>query len=253
MNTNDLDLNPSMNVNLESNSVDPQKTIGQIKEKGWVVPALITALILSLIATCIFAYRNFHLANEMARLNKQLNEQNLIEDKNTTGEYSDSTSLAEIAQNNNEVVVGTEDWSTYQNSEAEFSIKYPSDWRIVESSSWVGFGPKEIGEDVVWGVTYYDKSSTTISKIKTDIGAQFSTRTQIEEEVVLSNQTATKLITTTDDLPSWYSVNIIVVRDNFIYVIGNGAQSDEELNKVVKGLTSKDYNLSFEDFYKSFE
>ena len=42
-------------------------------------------------------------------------------------------------------------WQQYDNSNAKFSIKYPSSWSLQELDSTIVFGPPEIGEDTIWG------------------------------------------------------------------------------------------------------
>lgn len=146
----------------------------------------------------------------------------------------------------------TSSWETYSNTQAGFSIKHPMGWRKAESDNWVGFGPQEIGEDVLWGVSFYNKSEKTIVEIKDDVGDQFSDRQQTEESITLNGLPATKVITTTNQFKDWYSVIIIIDTGNMLYSIGNGAQSDEALNKMLTTRTDKEYDLSFEDFYSSF-
>lgn len=144
------------------------------------------------------------------------------------------------------------DMETYQNMTAGFSIKYPTGWRKVEAENWIGFGPKEIGEDVVWGVSFYKNSEKTVKEIKDEIGKQFTDRVQAEKAITINGLEATELITTTPSSPDWYSVTIIVDSPSGLFAIGNGAQTDVALNKMIKARTSKESNLSFEDFYSSF-
>ncbi|PJA40598.1 hypothetical protein CO178_01950 [candidate division WWE3 bacterium CG_4_9_14_3_um_filter_34_6] len=149
-------------------------------------------------------------------------------------------------------IVEVVDWETYSNISANFSINYPVGWRKVESPNMVGFGPQAIPEDVTWTVLFYNKSEKTITQVKAEIGKQFIDREQTEETIILGNITATKLVTTTDEYPDWYSVTIIVEGGDILYVIGNGAQKDIGLNQMLLERTGKEYNLSFEDFSSSF-
>lgn len=144
------------------------------------------------------------------------------------------------------------DLETYQNMAAGFSIKYPLGWRKVEADNWVGFGPKEIGEDIVWLVSFYKNSEKTTSQIKAEIGMQFADRSQTEKAITINGLEATEIITTTKSFPDWYSVTIIANGKDGFFVIGNGAQSDEAFNKMVSARTGKESNISFEDFYSSF-
>lgn len=147
----------------------------------------------------------------------------------------------------------TSDWQVYSNTQANFSINYPKGWRKVESANWAGFGPQEIGEDVVWGVSFYKKSEKTITQIKTEDGKQFPDRKQTEETIAFGGLTATKVTTTTSQFADWYSVSIIIDSGNMLYTIGNGAQTDIALNEMIAKRTGKNSSLSFGDFYSSFK
>ncbi|MDD3999183.1 MAG: hypothetical protein PHR98_03750 [Candidatus Shapirobacteria bacterium] len=117
----------------------------------------------------------------------------------------------------------------------------------------MGFGPQEIREDTVWGISFYNKSEKTITQIKSEIGQQFSDRKQMEETIIFNRLPATKLITTTNQWVDWYSVTIIIDNGNMLYAISNGAQTDKTLNEVLTRVTGENSNISFEDFYTSFK
>jgi hypothetical protein len=147
----------------------------------------------------------------------------------------------------------TSNWETYSNESAGFSIKHPVGWRKVETENWTGFGPQEIGEDVLWGVSFYNKSEKTIAQIKDDVGKQFDDRKQTEETITLDGLTAIKVVTTTNQFADWYSVVIIIDNGNMLYSIGNGAQTDTALNEMLAKRTGQDYDITFEDYYTSFK
>ena len=147
----------------------------------------------------------------------------------------------------------TADWQLYSNTQANFSINYPKGWRKVESANWAGFGPQEIGEDVAWGVQFYNKSEKTTAQIKDDVGKQFPDHKQTEETIAFGGLTATKVITTTNQFADWYSVTIIIDNGSMLYAIGNSAQTDKVLNEMIAKRTGKNSNISFEDFYPSFK
>ncbi len=147
----------------------------------------------------------------------------------------------------------TADWETYSNALTNFSINYPTGWRKVESANWIGFGPQEIGEDVVWGVQFYNKSEKTIAQIKDEVGKQFTDRKQTETTISFDGLSATKVITTTSQFADWYSVSIIIDSGNMLYAIGNGAQTDTTLNEMITKRTGKKSSISFENFYSSFK
>lgn len=143
-------------------------------------------------------------------------------------------------------------WQEYSNNSYMFSIKYPVGWRKVESIHAVGFGPMEIGEDITWSVGFYDTTDKTIPMIKTEIGNQFSDRKQTEEAKTVNGLPAIKLVTTTGQYPDWYSVYILIQSGTKIFTIGNGAQTDEELNNMILKRTGKRFDITFEDFYSTF-
>lgn len=147
----------------------------------------------------------------------------------------------------------TANWETYTNTAAGFSIKHPTGWRKSEASNWVGFGPQEIGEDVLLGVSFYDKSEKTTSQIKDDIGKQFPGRKQSEETITINNLTATKIVTTTNEIADWYSVILIIDSGNSLFAISNGAQTDSALNEMLLRRTGKKYDISFEQFYSTLK
>lgn len=141
---------------------------------------------------------------------------------------------------------------THQDMAAGFSIKYPAGWRKVAADNWVGFGPKEIGEDVAWAVSFYKNSEKTAAQVKDEAGKQFADRVQTEKKITINGLEATEVITTTESYPDWHLVTIVVDDQSGLFEIGNGAQTDAALNKMIEARTGKEFNLSFEDFYSSF-
>ncbi len=207
------------------------------KQKSWLVIGLAILVLLLLGTTGFLAYQNYQLKQQV--LQKQ------------------PTPLPEVTKqpvipSPTPTIDSTSNWETYTNTTAGFNIKHPSGWRKVETENWTGFGPQEIGEDVLWGVSFYDKSEKTVSEIKDEVGKQFSDRKQTEEAIKVNNLDANKVITTTNEFEGWYSVTIIIESVNRHYAIGNGAQTDTALNEMLLKRTGKEYNLSFEDFYSSF-
>lgn len=144
------------------------------------------------------------------------------------------------------------EWQQYENSNARFSINYPGGWRLQELDNAVGFGPKEIGEDFIWGVQYFDSAGKNRQSIISDIGKQFSDRKTTEEFINVNGLPAVKVVTTTDQLKDWYSVVIILKSENKLYAIGNGALTDANLNSLLLERTGTMHKLKFEDFYNSF-
>jgi hypothetical protein len=143
-------------------------------------------------------------------------------------------------------------WKTYTNQSANFTITHPAGWNVSEYANYVGFGPHEISEDAVWGVSFYNKSERSLVQIKDDIGKQISDRQQTEEPVVVGGLRATKIMTTSPQFPDFYSVTIIIDNGNMLYAIYNGSQTDTALHTMLQKRTGRVYAISFEDFYTSF-
>jgi hypothetical protein len=131
----------------------------------------------------------------------------------------------------------TSDWQVFRHQERGFQLSYPDGWRLEEHDNWVGVGPEEMGEDVQWGVRFFDSSDTTIEQVIGDVGRQFgSDRTETRECVYLDKIAAIKVIVTTSQNDDWYSESIVFEHQGIIFQIGNGAVLDNR----------------FEAFYTSF-
>lgn len=151
--------------------------------------------------------------------------------------------LEEASEEIKNIIKNYEEWTEYKDTENGFQISYPAGWRIVKENTFVGFGPKEIHEDVAWTVSFYEKDKYDIEKIISDIGDQFNpdrneTRETISLKDVQSNIIEATLVTVTiSKHQDWYSQTVIVQGENTIYAIGNGASKDEK----------------FKYFYESFQ
>lgn len=135
----------------------------------------------------------------------------------------------------------TANWQTYSNQEIGFSIKYPQEWREQKWTGGVGFGPKEVEEDVLFGINYYSKSTTNINAIASKIGSQFTDR----KETI----TANKIIVTTPSQPDWYSETILFENPNWYIAVSNGAIKNENL-PFDRGVPA---GFTFEKFYSTFK
>jgi ornithine cyclodeaminase/alanine dehydrogenase-like protein (mu-crystallin family) len=113
----------------------------------------------------------------------------------------------------------------------------------------IGFGPQEIGQDVLWAVNVYDKSQYTKEQIVSDLGKQFPDRVQNNKMVSLGALSATEIITTTPSSPDWYLDVLLVENDSSYITISNGAINDVNLQKM-QGVPS---GTTFKDFYSSFK
>lgn len=221
----------------------PKLTMTESTHPKWLIPTLIIAVVLSLGAAGYFAYQNYQI--------KQQSVQVLPSPTSTTILPSSTATPISVVPTTSPKT-STVSWETYSNALAGFSIKHPDGWRKSESTNWVGFGPKEIGEDVLLGVSYYSKSEKTTAQIKDEVGKQFPDRKQTEESISVDGLSAIKVITTTNQYADWYSVTIIIDSGNMWYAIGNGAQTDKALNEMISKRTGKSSDISFEDFYTSF-
>ncbi len=139
-------------------------------------------------------------------------------------------------------------WQSYTNSGALYEVQYPIGWRVVPYNIGEGYGPKEIGEDVLWGINFYEKKDFTLDKVAAEFGEQFSDRKQVKEDIMVNNIPAVKFITTTASIPDWYLVNIVVERGTSYIVMSNGAITNENLQKM-RGVAP---GTTFDRFYKSF-
>ena len=139
-------------------------------------------------------------------------------------------------------------WQSYTNSGALYEVQYPVGWRVVPYNIGEGYGPKEIGEDVLWAINFYEKKDFTLDKVAAEFGKQFSDRKQIKEDIMVNNIPAVKFTTTTASIPDWYLVNIVVERGTSYIVMSNGAITNENLQKM-RGVAP---GTTFDRFYKSF-
>jgi hypothetical protein len=87
--------------------------------------------------------------------------------------------------------VDISNWLLYEDDERGFQFSYPERWRVEVFDGWVGVGPEEMGEDVQWGVHFFDSSDGTIEQVIGDIGRQFvPDRTEVRECVYVDGMAA---------------------------------------------------------------
>jgi len=193
-----------------TSSIQPSRT-------KWVITNIVIILVLGFMITGIFFYW---------RQSREL-ESSSIE--------SDSTQ---------EVLP---EWTLYTNKEKGYTIKYPALWRKVEGE-FVGFGPANSGEDIIWTINTYPPETTTAS-IAEKIGAQFSDRNEKIETIEHTvDSTAQKIIVTTPSQPDWETVVVLLKNKDLVYALSNGGIKDENLWKMPKNSAA----INFETFYKSF-
>ncbi|MCD4760636.1 hypothetical protein K8R42_01940 [bacterium] len=141
--------------------------------------------------------------------------------------------------------VPSSDWQTYNDEEYNFSVQYPDEW-VAEAGSnlyyGVAFRPITLTHDFLWGIFIYDDDYRTVEKIIADMGDQFlPQRDEVRKNISFNGIDALEVVVTTSKDPElysdWYYKNIIFEKDNKIYVISNGAVTDD----------------AFDIFYQSFK
>jgi hypothetical protein len=143
----------------------------------------------------------------------------------------------------------TASWKEHTDGSTFLKVKYPSSWRVVDWTNGYGFGPQEIGEDVLWGVNYYGKSDYSQASVLGEIGKQFSDRKQTTKTIDINGIKALEVITTTPSIPSWYSDTILLEYGTTYITLSNGAISDSDLQKM-KGVPA---GTTFKYFYSTIK
>ena len=139
-------------------------------------------------------------------------------------------------------------WQSYTNQRALYEVSYPNGWRVVSQDTGEGYGPEEVGEDILWSINVYEKSKYTLEQIVAEFGKQFSDRKQTQQKVVINDLPAVKYVTTTPSMPAWILETILIENNSVYLVISNGAITNEGLQKM-NGVPE---GTTFEKFYTSF-
>lgn len=210
----------------------------------FIIPTLIIVTLVAVSAAGYFAYQNSQLQQEY--------NQALVTPSPTPSVTENMASLPSTTATQ-PAPQTTSNWEIYSNNAQGYSIQHPTGWRKIEAPDWTGFGPVEIGEDVLWGVSHSKAADMNLSQIKSGVGEQFPDRTQTEEVITVDGLTATKIVTTTPQLPDWYSVTIVITNETEVYAMSNGALTDAALNDIITKRTGRNSDLSFEDFYSTFK
>jgi hypothetical protein len=142
----------------------------------------------------------------------------------------------------------TSGWKQYTNPSVFYQVRYPNSWRIAESNQFVGFGPQEVQEDVLWTINIYGKADNSKASILANIGNQFSDKKQTTKNLEINGISALEIITTTPSIPTWYSDTILIEYGTSYITISNGAITDSELQKI----KSVPPGITFSDFYNTF-
>lgn len=223
-----------------------------IEHKTDVKFALIVAMIaiIALGAALYYAYTGFQNLREQRGISRRIQETqaqlaaNIQQQQNVSpsGETLGATTAAEVL----------ESWQTYTSQQGNFSVRIPAEWRALEVNGWVGFGPAEVGEDALYGVSMYSSAAKGYQEILQSIGTQFPDVRRQTEQVTVSGMPATRITATTPSNPEWYSVTVVVDAGEMLYAIGNSAQSDDALNQMLQERVPSSDPVSFEHFYSSF-
>lgn len=209
----------------------------QPKNNNFLLILLSILLFISVAISGFFAFQTQKLVKELTLLRTVPTSMAKVEP--TTEPVA--TNSANVTTNS------TVNWKTYVDPQQRFSIKYPSTWRII-SGDFFGTGPREIGEDILWGVNTYDINTNSIAKVADEQGKQFSDRKQTSNKIKVGSLNATQIITTTATVNDWYLETIIFEDADTLFVVSNGAIKDSNLQKMVgvpEGTTFKDFYMSF--------
>lgn len=217
--------------------VTPQVVIEQPKRSNFLVILLSVLLLLAVSIAGFFAFQTQKLVKELTVLK---NEEKVV--AVATTEPTTEPVATELSE-----VDPTVNWKTYIDPQQRYSIKYPLTWRII-SGDFFGTGPKEIKEDILWGVNTFDINTNTVAKVTNELGKQFSDRKQTINRIKVGDLNATQIITTTATRDDWYLETIIFEDTDTLFSVSNGAIKDSNLEKMVgvpEGLTFKDFYMSF--------
>lgn len=234
METNNLPIanNPELtspNLEISKASIAPVKTFPWIK--------ILTALVIVLVGGMIYLFiQNQKLLSEVPAATAS-------PDSPAPSPESAASALASA--------VPTAGWQTYTNEEIGFRIQYPAGWRNQETPTGVGFGPAQIGEDLLLSVNFYNKSDYSLKQIADSMGKQFPDRQLTETTVLIKpdNIEAEKFVTISPSDPDWYNVALVFSSRTHYISVGNGAVKDEN-RPASKGIPQ---GFTFEQFYSTFE
>jgi hypothetical protein len=222
--------------------VTPQ-VVMEPKGNNFLVILLSTLLFISVVIAGFFAFQTQKLVKELSLRDDRSNVDT------STIEITPPT-ISPIATSN-PAIDSVANWKTYTNKEIGFLIQYPTGWRMAELESGVMFGPSEIGEDLLIGINYYEKSASSLSSIINEIGKQFSDRKVVEDTILIKpeNIQAEKIIVTTATIPDWYSVTVLYTTPTHYITVSNGAIKDKNL-PFSRGVPA---DFTFEKFYSTFK
>ncbi|MDP3014401.1 MAG: hypothetical protein Q8M92_09180, partial [Candidatus Subteraquimicrobiales bacterium] len=204
--------------------VTPQIVVEQPKQNNFLVVLLSVLLLLSTSIAGFFAYQTQKLVKELTMLK--------TEEKVVAIATVEPTMEPVATDSASATSDPTANWKIYIDPKQRFSIKYPSSWRTI-SGDFFGTGPKEIGEDVLWGVNTFDINTNSMAKVVDDLGKQFSDRKQTTNKIKDGDLNASQIITTTSTIPDWYLETIVFEDADTIFTVSNGAIKDSNLQKMV--------------------
>lgn len=204
-----------------------------------VVPIFLTVLVSAL----VFGFGGYYFGR-MGSDSRKINSEQLVIIQSPTPSTVVTPSSSPVVSQNSDY----SGWNSYTNPSALYEIKYPNGWRVVPYNIGEGYGPIEIGEDVLWAINFYEKSKYTLDQVAAEFGKQFSDRKQTKQNITINGLSAIKYITTTSSFPDWYYETVVIDRGSSYIVISNGAINNENLQNM-KGVP---IGTTFEKFYQSF-
>lgn len=145
----------------------------------------------------------------------------------------------------------TADWKTYTNTKYGFSVKYPKDLKITESSATASDDPdtilfcyepyREKGDCVIWNINRFQNQTKAevIDQQITNTGANIKSKKTNKENITINGVSVEKYISTSGE--DWSSTSVILVKDNNIYEINDNYGGGEKF-------AAKDFELFYNYF-----
>lgn len=154
-------------------------------------------------------------SNRSTNTNTNLNTNNVIANTNTTS-----------ATNTNTVIAGTEDWSTFSNSELGYSIEYPKDWRVDDQTN----PNKQVFIAPVDAEPFTAYISLAWDNRTLDVIRDVSDQDYNETQVIIAGKTAYKFTHKTNE----NSVVVYIPYKNGFYSIDTGKYNLTEVQHAIE-------------------
>ena len=108
-------------------------------------------IIITIVIALLLGAGGYMLGIQKNNTNKIANDK-IIADLNDSAKNSPKLQDKAVATNSSVKLDETANWKIYKNTAYGFELKYPKDWRIVEQSGFVGFGPQSMPEDTEFNI-----------------------------------------------------------------------------------------------------